>query len=101
VGIGDQPGGEQDGEIGGSGGQPALAEPVVEAGGGFDGGGGGEEDEVKGRTSWVAISRPAAVPSPARVVMVATMSRSLRQETARPKTVKRSRMAPAVQVEMA
>ena len=41
------------------------------------------------------------MPSPASVAMVATISRSLRQETARPKTVKASRIAAAVQVETA
>ena len=56
---------------------------------------------VKGRTSSVASRRAMLVPSPARVAKVATISRSLRQETASPKRVNVSRRAPAVQVEMA
>ena len=34
-----------DGEVGGGGGEPALGEPVIEAGGDLDGRGDGEEDE--------------------------------------------------------
>ena len=56
---------------------------------------------VKGRTSAVASRRAMLVPSPARVAKVATISRSLRHETARPKRVNASRRAPAVQVETA
>ena len=41
------------------------------------------------------------MPSPASVAKVATISRSLRQETANPNSVNTSRRAPAVQVEMA
>ena len=57
--------------------------------------------KVNGRTSRVDRSRTALVPSPASVAKVATISRSLRQETARPNRVNASRIAPAVQVEMA
>ena len=86
--VGDQPGGEQDGEVGGGGGEPALAEPVVEAGGDFDGRGDGQEDEGERQDVVGGDSSAALVPSPARVAMVATISRSLRQETASPKRVK-------------
>src|ERR1035441_4319728 len=47
--IGDQPGGQQNRQIGGDGAQPALAQPVLEAGGSFDGGGHGEEQEREGQ----------------------------------------------------
>src|ERR1035438_10735406 len=43
--IGHQPGGQQNRQVGGGGAQPALAQPVVEAGGSFDAGGHGEEQE--------------------------------------------------------
>src|ERR1039458_459182 len=43
--IGDQPGGQQNRQIGGGGAQPALAQRVAEAGGSFDGGGQGQEQE--------------------------------------------------------
>ena len=47
--VGDQPGGQQHGEIGGGGGEPALAEPVIQAGGDFHGGRDGEEHEGEGQ----------------------------------------------------
>ena len=46
--VGDQPGREEDGEVRGGGGEPALGEPVIEAGGEFDGRGGGEKDASEG-----------------------------------------------------
>src|ERR1035441_374446 len=57
--------------------------------------------KVKGKTSCVAMRRAALVPRPASVAKVATTSRSLRQETARPNRGKVRRRAAAVQVEMA
>src|ERR1019366_7943870 len=47
--IGHQPGGQQNRQVGGGGAQPALAQPVVAAGGSFNGGGHGEEQERDGQ----------------------------------------------------
>src|ERR1019366_323713 len=46
---GHQPGGEQHRQIGGGGGQPALAQPVIQAGGDFHGQGDGQKHEREGQ----------------------------------------------------